>query len=284
MNIYQRVILILGAIALVLVLWIAPKYIVENGVKYDYSLILKKIKEAPPENTDKINSLMSVYSPSIDLPKTSLRMVGVVGVTTLLYFAFSKLDNPHAPPLVRFFKWISFPFVKLFYFLRTHKKIFFSLIAVIMIVVLTLVTPFPEKQVDMTDFFAPKQKPQQTIDYSAELDKLLNISPKPITLFSKQEIQDFEDLRSQIGDTEILNQLIKINPVKKTIFDSLRQKGLDDGTIVSEFLARKSTWKVPDSAWNKLSESARKSYEQNYNVEIVPVQKVQPVQEQEVFF
>jgi hypothetical protein len=92
-------------------------------------------------------------------------------------------------------------------------------------------------------------------------------------LFSKQEVQDFKDLRSQIGDTEILNQVIKINPQKKTILDSLRQEGLDDKTITDEFLTRKGTWKIPDSAWGKISSSSQQSYQRDYNIEIVPVQQ-----------
>ena len=46
MNIYQRIILILGAIALVVVLWTAPKYIVIDGDKIDYSKVSKILDEA----------------------------------------------------------------------------------------------------------------------------------------------------------------------------------------------------------------------------------------------
>jgi hypothetical protein len=93
------------------------------------------------------------------------------------------------------------------------------------------------------------------------------------TIFTKQELQDFESLRKQMGDTAILDEVANRNPKKKTLLDSLRQGGVDDNEIANEFLKRKSAWKMTDQAWGAISPQVQQSYKKNYNIEIVPVQK-----------
>lgn len=94
-------------------------------------------------------------------------------------------------------------------------------------------------------------------------------------LFTKQQAQEFEGLRSKFGDASILEEMANQKPEKKAVIDSLRQGGFADSDIVSEFLKQKSTWKLPSTQWQGMTPQVQKSYQQRYNIEFVPVGKPQ---------
>lgn len=74
MNIYQRIVLVLGAIALVMAIWTAPRviYVKDSYLEYD------------AQNH-------SGLAPVTD-PRTVLtRSVGVIGVTVLVFFAMKDI-------------------------------------------------------------------------------------------------------------------------------------------------------------------------------------------------
>lgn len=92
MNIYQRIILIAGAIAFVVVLLTAPRYIEYQGSKIRYRHISKQEIDKTVAEDDNHASLrayaiMQGSQPSIDLPTAIVRGLAVLGTTVLLYFA-----------------------------------------------------------------------------------------------------------------------------------------------------------------------------------------------------
>lgn len=78
MNIYQRIIFVIGAIILVIALWATPQYITIQGhtIKYDSS-----------------NKKLSLYYPKRDMSQIIFRATGIIGVTILLFFAFKGLNS-----------------------------------------------------------------------------------------------------------------------------------------------------------------------------------------------
>jgi hypothetical protein len=92
---------------------------------------------------------------------------------------------------------------------------------------------------------------------------------------SKAKIQEYNDLRKQIGDTAYIDEAIKTNPKVKTLFESLRQEGVDDTAILDEYFKQKNIFRLPSTQWKGMTPQVQKSYQQNYNIEIVPVGKPQ---------
>lgn len=76
MNIYQRIILIIGAIVFVVVLLTSPR------VNYMSNGLIRKA-EKPKEGYFQ-------HAPIIDIKTTSVRGVAVLGATVLLYFATKR--------------------------------------------------------------------------------------------------------------------------------------------------------------------------------------------------
>ena len=77
MNIYQRIVLVAGAIAVVFVLLTAPKFasIPRGNMKL------------------KVNTATDNFYYETDVPKVAIREFVVVAVTVLLYFATGKISN-----------------------------------------------------------------------------------------------------------------------------------------------------------------------------------------------
>ncbi len=75
MNIYQRIILILGAIALVIAIWTTPQLVVVQGT---YA--------KPTED-------LLQLQPIIALGTALIRSVCVIGVTVLLFFALKSTEG-----------------------------------------------------------------------------------------------------------------------------------------------------------------------------------------------
>lgn len=83
MNIYQRIVLILGAIVLVLAIWTAPRitYSTRTGyISIPYSFLRK----------DKTGLLKLAR---VDFQAAIVRATGVVGVTVLIFFALRSKDK-----------------------------------------------------------------------------------------------------------------------------------------------------------------------------------------------
>lgn len=75
MNIYQRIILILGAIALIIMIVTTPRVVVAQGSYLN-----------PVGRTDR-------FIPVISLSTGVVRAIGVLGATCLLFFAFKDLGK-----------------------------------------------------------------------------------------------------------------------------------------------------------------------------------------------
>lgn len=77
MNIFQRIILILGAIALAMALWTTPQYVtLPHGMKIEH----------------KKKSITEAVVP-IDIGTAVARAIGVIGPTVLLFFAFKDIKK-----------------------------------------------------------------------------------------------------------------------------------------------------------------------------------------------
>ena len=94
-------------------------------------------------------------------------------------------------------------------------------------------------------------------------------------LFTRQRAKEYEELRKQVGDTAIIDEAINNNSPKGKLFSSLRQEGVDDSAIISEYIKQKSTWNLPETQWQGMSPQVQKSYQRDYNINIVPVGKPQ---------
>ncbi len=83
MNIYQRIILIVGALVFVVVLLTVPKYLVpfEGGLKIKYSKSDLAAKKTHPT--------MEAH-PTMDISAAAVRGAAVMGATILLCFAAGK--------------------------------------------------------------------------------------------------------------------------------------------------------------------------------------------------
>ena len=81
MNIYQRIILILGAIALAVAIWTTPKVVIRPGggyMYYDYDVALNP----------------HVYGPPVINPITaSMRGGTVLGITVLIFLALKGIGK-----------------------------------------------------------------------------------------------------------------------------------------------------------------------------------------------
>lgn len=76
MNIFQRIILVIGAIAFVIVLWTAPK------VQY------------PPNGGMMIENYQEdILANVVDIRTASIRGIAVLGATALIWFAYSELQS-----------------------------------------------------------------------------------------------------------------------------------------------------------------------------------------------
>lgn len=75
MNIYQRIVLILGAIALVIAIWTTPQLVIVQGTY------------AKP--TGDLVQLQPIIAPSTAL----IRSVGVIGVTVLIFFGLKGIGE-----------------------------------------------------------------------------------------------------------------------------------------------------------------------------------------------
>jgi hypothetical protein len=74
MNIYQRIVLILGAIALIVAILTCPKFIIIEGKYFSVGSV---------GGTD-------AFAKIIDLQSAVARAIGVVGATTLIFFALKR--------------------------------------------------------------------------------------------------------------------------------------------------------------------------------------------------
>jgi hypothetical protein len=84
MNIYQRIVLILGAIILVVAIWTTPRfYIFDGDRQYTNSAFIKMIEE-------KRGSKLPIDS-ELDIADASMRAVTVLGVTILLCAALKGI-------------------------------------------------------------------------------------------------------------------------------------------------------------------------------------------------
>lgn len=79
MNIFQRIVLLLGAIGFVFVLWTSPKVIrPRGGGVYKWSPKFEESKE------------LCIYAPMMDTKTASIRGAAVLGATGLVYFVLSS--------------------------------------------------------------------------------------------------------------------------------------------------------------------------------------------------
>lgn len=85
MNLYQRLILILGAIALIITVWTTPKMVYFNGRYYDYEKYIERF-----ENFDSIERGVAT---TIDYKVASARIIAVVGSTLIVFFALKGIDR-----------------------------------------------------------------------------------------------------------------------------------------------------------------------------------------------
>ena len=79
MNIFQRIVLLLGAVVLVVAILTTPKVLIYQ------SSYLKPTEEA--------FQMQPVIAPAT----ASMRAVGVIGATVLLFFAFSSIELKKGP-------------------------------------------------------------------------------------------------------------------------------------------------------------------------------------------
>ncbi len=81
MNIYQRIILILAAIALIIAIWTSPRLITERAAAF--GSVYKIVSYRHPKSK---NGMIE--------PRTaSMRAVAVVGATILIFFALKSKDK-----------------------------------------------------------------------------------------------------------------------------------------------------------------------------------------------
>ena len=85
MNLYQRIVLILGAVALIIVIWTAPKMLYTQGQYYDMNKYLERL--------ERYDRLEKDLAPIIDYKTVSVRAVGVVGTTLLVFFALKGMGK-----------------------------------------------------------------------------------------------------------------------------------------------------------------------------------------------
>ena len=74
MNIYQRIVLLLGAIALIFVIWTSPKYVTIKGSRIRAS-----------------NGGM--YATSIDYSTVMAKSIGVIGSTLFIFFTLKGIGK-----------------------------------------------------------------------------------------------------------------------------------------------------------------------------------------------
>jgi len=102
MNISQRIVLVVGAIAFAVVLLTVPKYVDCDSIKIEYGRWIKELK-AKSEHGEKLDSfqenLISSLSKQPDLTIAAIRVIAVVGTTFLLYFAVGRMKQKTAQNL-----------------------------------------------------------------------------------------------------------------------------------------------------------------------------------------
>ncbi len=84
MNIYQRVVLVLGAIGLVIAFWTSPEYVKYKGVTYEVNKqpnINRKSKSAP------------VIASQRSLKQILMRSGTVAGATIFIFFALKGIKR-----------------------------------------------------------------------------------------------------------------------------------------------------------------------------------------------
>ncbi len=101
MNKYQRLVLIIGAVALVISLWTVPKWVEYNGSVLQYSRALalndyrwqeweKKLKEG---KVLELRAPEPVGAPFRDYNEVAIRTISVIGATLLIFFALKGLQK-----------------------------------------------------------------------------------------------------------------------------------------------------------------------------------------------
>ena len=86
MNIFQRLVLVAGAVALSFVIWTTPKEIIMDGVPYNYAVVMKFSDEAARQRE-------APYPVRMDVGAAGMRAVTILGVSTLLCFALKSREK-----------------------------------------------------------------------------------------------------------------------------------------------------------------------------------------------
>ncbi|MBI4822636.1 MAG: hypothetical protein HY805_00170 [Nitrospirae bacterium] len=81
MNIFQRIVLVLGAIALAVVLWTTPQFISVEGNKIKYNP--KTFK----------GTLVEGFAPQRDIGTIAMRSITVIGSTFLIFYALKGIGK-----------------------------------------------------------------------------------------------------------------------------------------------------------------------------------------------
>ena len=83
MNIFQRIILILGAVILVVAIWTTPYYTTIKGMKVPSS----------SKGGYVTGSMSGSIHATIDIDRVKARSIAIVGATVLLFFAFKDIKK-----------------------------------------------------------------------------------------------------------------------------------------------------------------------------------------------
>lgn len=93
MNLSQRIILIAGAIALLVVFFTTPRYVTFMGQRITYRKSARLEGESAADYKERIRKTpfsMESMAPSRDLREASIRIGIVIAITALAYFAARK--------------------------------------------------------------------------------------------------------------------------------------------------------------------------------------------------
>ncbi len=85
MNLIQRIVLILGAVALIIVIWTTPKMIYTQGQYYDMDKYMERLEG--------YSRLEQDLAPTIDYKIASMKVIAVVGSTLFVFFAFKGIGK-----------------------------------------------------------------------------------------------------------------------------------------------------------------------------------------------